>query len=99
MMHMRKKQRYQNVFQNEATNQTRLNVHCMYLQRQDKDRSREFCIPIYKSFYLRWNPKFLSLFVSKSVGFMMSSMSSDSRNILEKMVNDIRLRDLSSSKM
>lgn len=53
MMHMRKKQRYQNVFQNEATNQTRLNVHCMYLQRQDKDRSREFCIPHYKSFYLR----------------------------------------------
>lgn len=34
MMHMRKKQRYQNVFQNEATNQTRLNVHC--LQRQKK---------------------------------------------------------------
>lgn len=29
MMRMRKKQRYQNIFQNEATNQTRLNVHCM----------------------------------------------------------------------
>lgn len=43
--------------------------------------------------------KIFKLFVSKSVGFMMSSMSSDSRYILEKMVNDIRLRDLSSSKM
>lgn len=30
----------------------------MFIVCVAKDRRREFCIPINKSFYLRWNPKF-----------------------------------------